>query len=232
MPYYYRMDSLYLLLVIPCLLLSMVAQGMVKGRFNRYSKERTKKGLTGSMAARQILSGYDLDQIPVERVPGQLTDHYSPKEKILRLSDPVYGNDSIASVGVAAHEAGHAIQDAAGYWPGKLRTLLVPAAQIGSTTGPYLIMFGFIMDAAGLLKLGIILFALAVAFYVVTLPVEFDASLRAVHILDESGLLDQEELVGVKKVLRAAALTYIASAATAFAQLIRFIVLARRQDDR
>ncbi|HHU11866.1 MAG TPA: zinc metallopeptidase [Clostridiaceae bacterium] len=231
MPYYF-MDSTYFLFILPALILGMVAQFMVKNRFQKYSKIRAGSGYTGEAAATRILRENQLHDVRVEQTPGSLTDHYSPKEKVLRLSDATFASPSIAAIGVAAHEAGHAVQDATGYLPNKIRAALVPVAQIGSSAGPYLAIFGlFIQSTTGdlLFNIGIILYFFALLFYLVTLPVEFDASRRAIASLDQSGMLSSEELKGAKKVLNAAALTYVASALTAVLSLLRLILLSRNR---
>ncbi len=229
---FYGFDTYYLILVIPALILSMVAQGMVKSAFNKYSQKATRSGYTGNTAARRILDSNNLRQVRVEQVPGQLTDHYDPRTHVLRLSDSTFASPSIAAIGVAAHEAGHAIQHAAGFWPNKVRSALVPVANIGSQFGPYLALFGIILGSSPLTTAGIWLFAGAVLFYLITLPVEFDASHRAIRILEDQGMMTDEELSGAKKVLRAAAMTYIASTLVAFANLLRLVLLARSRDDR
>lgn len=231
MPYYY-MDYTYFLFIIPALILGIVAQVMVKNRFQKYNQIRAASGYTGEDAAARILRENQLHDVRVERTPGNLTDHYSPKEKVLRLSDATFASPSIAAIGVAAHEAGHAVQDATGYLPNKIRAALVPAAQIGSSAGPYLALIGlFFQSSTGdiLFNIGIILYFFALLFYLVTLPVEFDASRRAIASLDQSGMLSADELKGAKKVLNAAALTYVASALTAVMSLLRLILLSRNR---
>lgn len=225
-------DPYYLILVIPTLLLSLVAQAAVKGTFSKYSKLGAKSGYTGQSAARRILNQNGLSHIAVERVAGQLTDHYDPKAKVLRLSESTYDSSSIAAIGVAAHEAGHAVQHDEGFWANTIRSALVPVAQIGSSVGPYMAIFGFFAGLEFLIYLGIVLFAGAVLFYLITLPVEFDASRRAIRVLEDQGMLTDQELKGAKSVLRAAAMTYIASTLVAFASLLRLILLARGRNDR
>ena len=225
-------DPYYLILVIPALLLSLVAQAAVKGTFSKYSKLGAKSGYTGQSAARRILNQNGLSHIAVERVAGQLTDHYDPKAKVLRLSESTYDSSSIAAIGVAAHEAGHAVQHDEGFWANTIRSALVPVAQIGSSVGPYMAIFGFFAGLEFLIYLGIVLFAGAVLFYLITLPVEFDASRRAIRVLEDQGMLTDQELKGAKSVLRAAAMTYIASTLVAFASLLRLILLARGRNDR
>lgn len=228
----YLFDAWYLILVVPALILSLVAQASVKRAFSQYSQVQAQAGLTAAAAARRILDQNGLFAVRIERVAGQLTDHYDPKTQVLRLSDSTYSSTSIAAIGVAAHEAGHAVQHDTGYLPNKVRSGLVPVAQIGSSIGPYLAFFGFVIGWSSLINLGIILFSGAVLFYIVTLPVEFDASRRAIQILEEQALLTDEEIQGARKVLRAAASTYVASTLVAFANLLRLILLARGRNDR
>lgn len=228
-PFY--IDRWYIILVLPAMLLALIAQGLVKSRFQKYSQLRTSRGITGRMAAERILRENEVHDVRVEKIQGSLTDHFSPQEKVLRLSEPVYDSPTIAAVGVAAHEAGHAIQMERAYLPNRIRAFLFPVARIGSSAGPYLAMFGLMMRSEGLFHIGVILYAAAVLFYLVTLPVEFDASRRAIRIL-ENAYLNDEELSGAKKVLRAAALTYVASAATAFASLLRLILISRGNSNR
>jgi hypothetical protein len=229
---FYGIDIWYLVLVLPAFLLSLVAQAGVKGTFSKYSQIGSRAGYTGQTAARRILDQNGLDHVRVERVSGQLTDHYDPRAQVLRLSDATFASASIAAIGVAAHEAGHAVQHDQGYLPNKLRSLLVPVAQIGSSFGPYLALFGLLFSMTLLFNIGIILYAGAVLFYLITLPVEFNASSRAMRVLEEQGLLSEEELGGARKVLRAAAMTYVASAVVAFASMLRLLLLSRGRNDR
>jgi hypothetical protein len=230
--FYTGIDSWYLILVIPALILSLVAQAAVKGTFSKYSKLGARSGYTGQSAARRILNQNGLSHVAIERVTGQLTDHYDPKARVLRLSEATYDSSSIAAIGVAAHEAGHAAQHDEGFWANAVRSALVPVAQIGSSFGPYLAIIGLFAGISFLTGLGIVLFAGAVLFYLVTLPVEFDASRRAIRVLEDQGMLTDQELKGAKSVLRAAAMTYIASALVAFASMLRLILLARGRNDR
>ncbi len=230
--YFYGLDTWYLILVVPALLLSLAAQAAVKGTFSKYSRLGARSGYTGQSAARRILNQHGLSHIPVERVSGQLTDHYDPRSQVLRLSESTYDSTSIAAIGVAAHEAGHAVQHDEGYLPNRIRGFLVPVAQIGSSFGPYLAIFGIILSIPILINVGIFLFAGAVLFYLITLPVEFNASRRAIRVLEEQGMLTDQELSGARKVLRAAAMTYIASTLVAFASLMRLLLLAKSRDDR
>ncbi|WP_461258039.1 zinc metallopeptidase [Treponema sp. R80B11-R83G3] len=230
-------DQYYLFLVVPTLLLSLWAQFMVKSTFAKYSKVPCSKGITGTAAADLLLRTNNINDVKVEPVGGSLTDHYSPSDKKLRLSEPVYGSKSIAAVGVAAHEAGHAIQHATHWGPLFMRSTLVPVANIGSRFGPWLAIIGLAIPASSsfggiaslLLNIGIILFSGAVLFYVITLPVEFNASHRAITVLRANNVLTEKELNGVKKVLTAAALTYVASALSSIASLLRLILLSRRR---
>ena len=222
-------DNYYLVLVVPTIILSMIAQIMVKSAFSKYSKIQCSKNITGRDAAQLLMQSNSISDVAIEQVRGSLTDHYDPGAKKLRLSEPVYGQPSIAAVGVAAHETGHAIQHARHYGPLVLRSTLVPVANIGSSIGPWLAIAGLFLSMPLLLNIGILLFGAAVLFYVVTLPVEFNASARALAILKSGNVLTQEELSGVKKVLTAAALTYVASALTAIMSLLRLILLSRRR---
>ena len=226
--YYY--DPTYFLL-IPGVLLALYAQFKVSSTFAHWKKVPSRAGLTGAQIARQILDANGCRNVQIEYVSGSLTDHYDPENGVLRLSSEVYGSRSIAALGVAAHEAGHAIQDAQDYAPMRIRANLVPVANIGSSMAMPLFMLGLLMSWEPLLKIGILAFALAVLFYLVTLPVEFNASSRAVSVL-AGGFLPADEVKGVKAVLSAAALTYVASALQAVLQLLRLVLLAnRRRDD-
>ncbi len=222
-------DYYYLILVVPALLLSLYAQVKVKSTFAKYSKINTQRGITGKEAAKLLMRTNGISDVGIQQVAGSLTDHYDPASKMLKLSEPVYDKTSISAVGVAAHETGHAIQDKERYAPLVLRSTLVPLANIGSSAGPYLAMAGIIFSMDILLTIGIILFSVAVLFYIVTLPVEIDASRRALKVLESNAVLSQEELRGARKVLTAAALTYIASALTAVASLLRLILIARNR---
>lgn len=224
-------DVYYLILVVPALLLSMWAQVQVKTTFERFSKEAVARGMTGAQAAAYLLKTNNITDVKIEKVAGNLTDHYDPSHKVLRLSEPVFGKASIAAVGVAAHETGHAIQHATKYGPLVLRSTLVPVANIGSAVGPTLAILGLVLSFGFLVDLGLLLFAGAVLFYVVTLPVEFNASRRAIAILGKSGAMNQYELKGVKKVLSAAAMTYVASALSAIGNFVRLLLISRNRRD-
>ena len=229
--YYYNMyfDEYYLILVVPTLILSLWAQIKVKSTFAKYSKVACSKMITGKDSAALLLRTNNINDVRIEAVTGSLTDHYDPGAKVLRLSQPVFNRNSIAAVGVAAHETGHAIQHARSWGPLVLRSTLVPVANIGSSFGPWIAVAGIFFSMPILINIGIILFGGAVLFYVITLPVEFNASARAIAILRSNNVLSSEELKGVKKVLSAAALTYVASALTALASFIRLILLSQRR---
>ena len=221
---YYGIDIYYIILVLPAIIFSMWAQSRVTSTFNRYSKERTYSGMTGYEAARRILAANGLYHVNVERVSGNLTDHYDPKTNVIRLSDSVFGSNSVAAVGVAAHEAGHAVQYAQQYAPIKLRTAIIPVTNIGSTLSVPMVLVGFLMGMQPLVNFGLILFATVAVFQLVTLPVEFNASRRAVEALELGGTMAEEELRGVKKVLSAAAMTYVAALAVSVANLLRLVL--------
>lgn len=231
--YYYAYDWTYFLVLIGAVL-SIIASVRVNTTFNKYAKVRSMTGMTGAEAAQRILQYNGIYDVQIRQVSGNLTDHYDPRNKTLNLSDSVYGSASVAAVGVAAHECGHAIQHKEGYGPLKLRSALVPAANIGSRLGIPIILLGIIFSYNYLLiQVGIWVFALAVLFQVVTLPVEFNASSRAVQALDQMGILAGQEVGQCRKVLSAAAMTYVAAAAAAILQLLRLILLFggnRRRD--
>lgn len=224
-------DQYYLFLIVPTLIISALAQMGVKSTFSKFSKQMSKRGITGAQAAQLLLRANGITDVKIEHVSGSLTDHYAPTTKVLRLSDPVYGKSTISAIGVAAHETGHAIQHAKGYGPLWLRSALVPVANIGSSFGPTIAILGLIMSFGILVDIGILLFSCSVLFYLVTLPVEFNASRRAIKILRETNTLDESELKGTKKVLSAAAMTYVASALTAIASLLRLVLISRNRSD-
>ena len=230
--YYWGFDWTYLLLVIG-MLLSLAASAKVKSTFAAYKRVRSASGLTGAMAAQKILYAAGITDVQITRVSGSLTDHYDPRNKTLALADEVYGSTSLAAVGVAAHECGHAIQHDTGYAPLEFRSAIVPVANIGAQLSWPLFVAGLIFSIQPLLTLGIILFSLAVLFQLVTLPVEINASSRALNNLQSLGILGQNEIRGARKVLSAAALTYVAALASSILQLLRLVILAggRRRDD-
>lgn len=221
-----------LVLVLPAFIFAMYAQFKVKSTFSHYSQQGNVRGLTGAEVARMILDDNGLSDVAVEPVEGELSDHYDPSSRVLRLSESVYGSTSVAALGVAAHETGHAIQHKTGYSALGLRGALVPVANTGSTLGPWMAIGGFFFHIPVLMHLGIILFSCAVAFYLITLPVEFNASSRALSLLSSCNILEKDELEPAKKVLNAAAMTYVASAAVAMAQLLSLILsLTGRRDN-
>ncbi len=222
-------DMTYVIFVLPALLLAMWAQAKVSSTFSRYSKIASQRGLTGFDAARKILDSHGLHHVKIEHISGNLTDHYDPKANVIRLSDSVHSKNSIGAVGVAAHEAGHAVQHSEGYLPIKVRNAVIPAANIGSYAAFPLALLGILFSSEWLINAGIILFSAVVFFQLVTLPVEFNASARAIKVLGEDELLDKQEVRGVKKVLSAAAMTYVAAAATAIMNLVRLLVLTNRR---
>ena len=232
---YYPMffEPTYMLVIIG-VIICLLASSRMKSTFNKYSRVRNHSGMTGREAAEHVLRGACIYYVRVEHISGDLTDHYDPRTKVLRLSDATYNSTSVAAVGVAAHECGHAIQHATGYAPRKIRGALVPVANFGSTIAWPLILIGLLFSSQSsmlFLNLGIIAFSLAVLFQIVTLPVEFNASSRAIRILGSSGMLYEDEVDATKKVLSAAALTYVAGAASAILQLLRIILLANSRRD-
>lgn len=230
--YYYGIDPTYILVLIGAVI-CMIASARVKSTYNKYSKYRSASGMTGAEAAQRILNTAGIYDVTIQHVSGNLTDHYNPSNKTLNLSDSVYGSTSVAAVGVAAHECGHAIQHQKNYVPLTLRAAIVPVANLGSTLAWPLILIGLLFSrntGALFIDLGIICFSFAVIFQLVTLPVEFNASRRALRILGEQGILSESELPYTRKVLQAAALTYVASAASAILQLLRLILLFGGRD--
>jgi Zn-dependent membrane protease YugP len=226
-------DYTYFLFMIPGLLFMLWAQNKVRGSYAKFSKVRNSQGITGAQAARLVLDSSGLYNVPVEAIPGELTDHYDPRHRVLRLSQGVYGVPSVAAIGIAAHEAGHAIQHAKAYAPLQVRTAIVPIVNIGSNLAWIVIVLGLLIGQLGLAWVGVGLFALATIFALITLPVEFDASRRAKAALSAGGYVDLQESQGVAKVLDAAAWTYIAGFAASVLQLLYWISLvsgARRSD--
>ena len=237
-PYYYGFDWTYLVLVLPCVLLSLWASSNVNSTFKKYSKQYSSRRLTGAEAAQRVLSANGVRGVRIERVIGNLTDHYDPRTNVIRLSDSVYSNTSTAAIGVACHEAGHAVQYAENYAPIKLRAAIIPLTNFGSKIAMPLILAGILMTFLGsfsdtLVYLGIAAFGMSLVFQIVTLPVEFNASRRAMEAIEASNLLTTEEQRGARKTLTAAALTYVAATAVALAQLLRLILMfgGRRRDD-
>lgn len=228
--YGYYIDWTYILVIIGAIF-SLIASAKVNSTFNRYQKIRSASGMTGAQAAERILNQNGIYDVSVEHVKGTLSDHYDPRSRVLRLSDSTYASTSVAAIGVAAHECGHAIQHKEGYTPLKIRSAIVPAANIGSRLGIPMIFIGVLLGYYyPLIQIGIWVFSLAVLFQIVTLPVEFNASSRAVTMLEHYGILGEEELGHTKKVLSAAAMTYVAAAASSILQLLRLVLLFGRRD--
>ena len=215
-----------MILMIPPMILAMYAQMKVNSTFNKYSHEMSQRGMTGADVARYILNQNGLYDVPIERSQGHLSDHYDPRTRVVRLSPQVYGSSSLAALGVAAHEVGHAIQHDTGYLPLYVRNTVIPVTQFGNYLSIPLVILGMIMSSSMLIQFGVLLFAAIVFFQLVTLPVEFNASARAVATLGGEGILSKEELKGTKKVLSAAALTYVAAALTAIFELLRLLIIS------
>ena len=240
MPFFYGFDMTYIILVLPCIILSLWASSNVNSTFKKYSKQLSRRGITGADAAQRVLSANGVRNVRIERVSGNLTDHYDPKTNVIRLSDSVYGSTSTAAIGVACHEAGHAVQYAENYAPIKFRSAIIPVTNFGSKLAMPLILLGILLSYLGnfsyaLVYVGIACFGLSLVFQLITLPVEFNASRRAMNAIADSELLTQEEQKGARKTLTAAAMTYVAATATALAQLLRLIILfggrGRRRND-
>ena len=227
---YYFMDYWYIVLVLPAIIFSIIAQIKVNSAYNRYKKILSRSGLTGADAARRVMELNGVQGVRIEHVHGKLSDHYDPRTDIIRLSDDVYAGNSVAALGIAAHEAGHACQHHLGYSAIRVRNAILPVANIGSAAAIPLVLIGFIFNFGILINLGIIFFAGVVVFQLVTLPVEINASTRAKQALANSGMLSEEELGGAKKVLHAAAMTYVAALAVSLMQLVRLLLLARNRD--
>lgn len=236
----YYFDYTYVIFVMPAILLSLIAQFMVKTRFASYNKVLSKRGLTGAQAAQLLLRANNITNVRIAHISGSLTDNYNPSTKVLSLSDSTFASTSIAAIGVAAHETGHAIQHAKDYGPLTLRRMMVPVANIGSRFGPTIAIIGIILAASAqaadrfaiaqlITDIGLVLFACSVVFYLVTLPVEFNASKRALKILKQTNILDAQELKGTKKVLTAAAMTYVASALTAIGSFLRLLFISKNR---
>ena len=238
MPYFYGIDSSYLILVLPCIILSLWASANVNSTFKKYSRQFSSRRITGAEAALRVLHANGITNIRIDRINGNLTDHFDPTSNVIRLSDDVYDNTSTAAIGVACHEAGHAVQYADGYYPIKLRAAIIPVTNFGSRLAMPLIIIGLLLSAFAsvstfLVYLGSACFSLSLIFQLITLPVEFNASRRALQAIDSGELLTSDERCGAKATLTAAALTYVAATAVAFAQLARLLVLfgGRRRRD-
>lgn len=235
--YYYGFDWTYLVLVLPCLILSLWASARVNSTFKRYAKQISSRHITGADAAKRVLQANGVHGVRIERIAGNLTDHYDPKTNVIRLSDSVHDSASTAAIGVACHEAGHAVQYAQSYFPIKLRSAIIPITNFGSKLAMPLILLGILFASLGnfsytLVYLGIAAFSLSVVFQLITLPVEFNASRRALEAIDQAELLTQDERNGAKKTLSAAAMTYVAALAVSLAQLLRLILLFGGRSNR
>ena len=238
MPYFYGFDWKYLVIVIPCLLLSMITSARVNSTFKRYSTQLSYRNITGRDAAQRVLQANGITNVRIERVSGNLTDHFDPSSNVIRLSDAVYNSTSTAAIGVACHEAGHAVQYAHEYVPIKLRAAIIPLTNFGSKIAMPLILLGIVFSTLGnfsytLVYIGIACFALSLVFQLITLPVEFNASRRAMQAIEQTQILTEQEQYGAQKTLNAAAMTYVAAVAVSAAQLLRLILLfgGRRRND-
>ncbi len=233
MPYFYGFDWTYIVFILPCIIITLICQANVKSTFAKYSKIRNSRNMTGAQAAEYVLRSNGVTGVRIEHVAGNLSDHFDPRTNVIRLSDSVYNSNSVAAVGVACHEAGHAVQHAQNYLPNKIRTIILPMAQLGSKLSWILILLGFLFTSKvgfTLLYIGIILFSLSVLFTIATLPVEFNASKRALECIKNNELLHGDEYTGAKRTLQAAAMTYVAVALTAIMQLVRLLALAKRRN--
>ncbi len=218
-----------IIILIPAIIFSIIAQIMVKSAFSKYSKVRNSRGLTGADAAREILDRNGLTNVRIEHISGSLTDHYDPRANVIRLSDDVYGSATVAAVGVAAHEAGHAVQYAEGYYPIKIRNAIIPVTRFGSSLSTPLVILGLALSWDFLITAGILLFCAVVLFQAITLPVEFNASGRALKTLRSSHFLEDDEMKGARSVLTAAAMTYVAAMLSALLSLVRLLVISGRR---
>lgn len=232
--YYYGYDWTYIILVLPFVILSLIASYSVKSTFKKFSEVRSRRGFTGAMAADHVLRSNGITNVRIERISGNLTDHFDPKTNVIRLSDDVYGSTSVAAIGVACHEAGHAVQHAVGYGPIKLRSAIIPVTNIGSKLAMPLILIGLLLEflaevSTAFVLLGVICFSFSVIFQLITLPVEFNASSRAISAISSGYLLYEDELHGAKKTLTAAAMTYVAATAVALMQLLRLVLILMRK---
>lgn len=234
--YFYGFDIYYLILVLPCMIFAMIASSSVNSTFKKYSNQISRRRLTGAQAAERVLLANGVRGVRIERVSGHLSDHYDPKANVIRLSDSVYGNPSTAAIGVACHEAGHAVQYAKNYSPIHIRAAIIPITNIGSKLAMPLILLGILLNFLGgfsytFVYIGLACFGLSFVFQLVTLPVEFNASRRAIQAIESNELLTSDELSGAKKTLTAAAMTYVAATAVALAQLLRLILIFAKHDD-
>ncbi len=229
--YHYMSNYYYIILVLPMVILSMIASAKVNSSFKKYSKVMSSRRITGAQAAFEVLRYYGITNVQIERVSGNLTDHFDPKSNVIRLSDNVYNSTSVAAIGVACHEAGHAAQYAQNYGPIKIRNKILPLANLGSKAGIPLAVLGFFLGFEPLAIAGVIFFSFAVLFQLITLPVEFNASNRAIDVIGKADILSAEEKKGAKSVLSAAAMTYVAALAVSVANLLRLILSINRRRD-
>lgn len=232
MPFFYGFDWTYIVFIVPCIIITLICQINVKSTFSKYSKIRNSRNLTGAQAAEYVLRQNGVTGVRIEHIAGSLTDHFDPRTNVIRLSDTVYSSNSVAAVGVACHEAGHAVQHAQNYMPNRVRTAILPVARLGSSLSWIFIILGLCFTQRvgfTFLYIGIILFSLSVLFTVATLPVEFNASKRALETIKNGELLYGDEYTGAKRTLQAAAMTYVTAALTAILQLLRLILIAQRR---
>lgn len=226
------LDKYYFLLCVPAFIIALIANSRVNSAYNKYSRVRNVRGLTGADAARRVLSYYGIANVRIERTPGKLSDHFDPTKNIIRLSPDVYDGTSIAAVGIACHEAGHAAQHAESYFPIRVRSAVIPVTKFGSTAGIFLTVLGLIFNFQPLTSIGLILYFFIVIFQFVTLPVEFNASSRALKVINETGMLSASELPQAKKMLSSAAMTYVAALAVALAQFLRLFLRVQSNNNR
>ncbi len=231
MPFFYHFDYYYIILVVPVIIISLIIQSRLNSTYSKFSKIGNARNITGAQAAQMVLNYYGIYDVRIEHVNGKLSDHYDPTQNVIRLSDGVYDKSSIAAVGIACHEAGHAAQHAQGYVPIKIRNSILPVCNIGSKLSIPLLLIGMVLSFEPLVWIGIGFFAFTAVFQLVTLPVEFNASNRALTVIESNGLLSYEEKSGAAKVLKVAAMTYVAALAVSVAQLLRLILLAGRRRD-
>lgn len=230
MPFFY-LDYYYLILVVPTLIFAIFTQIWLKNTYKKYSGLRNARGLTGADAAMNVLRHYQIYDVKIEHISGRMTDHYDPRTKVIRLSDGVYNGTSIAAVGIACHEAGHAAQHANGYVPIKIRNAIIPICNIGSMAGIPLAIIGLFLSSELLINVGLLLYSFVAIFQLATLPVEFNASARAISVIKDSGMLMVDEVPGARKMLTAAAMTYVAALATSLANLLRLLLIFGRRND-
>ncbi len=228
----FYVDYYYLILVVPAIIISLIAQAKVKGTYAKYSSVQNMRRITGAQAAANVLNNYGINNVRIEQTSGTLTDHYDPRTNVIRLSPEVYSGTSVASIGIACHEAGHAAQHAQNYVPIKIRNAILPVANIGSSAGVFIAIIGYFLGFGPLIDIGILLFASVVLFQLVTLPVEFNASSRAMKVISETNMLYENERAGAKKVLTAAAMTYVASLLVSIMSLLRLILRTNRNRRR